>query len=124
MKKTFLYFIAAFLCINAPIYAQENTKKQKVQIISENFLAENKIPGMAISISINNKLFFSEGFGYSNLKTKEKVKPNLTKFRIASISKTLTAVALAKLVDDKKIDFDASLYTYLPNYPKKNMILP
>ena len=119
MKKTFLYFIVVFLCINATIYAQENTKKQKIQTISEKFLAENKIPGMAISISINNKLFFSEGFGYSNLKSKEKVKPNLTKFRIASISKTLTAVALAKLVDDKKLDFDASLYTYLPNYPKK-----
>jgi CubicO group peptidase (beta-lactamase class C family) len=121
MKKTFLYFATVLLYSSTTLYAQinENKKKQKVQTLSEKFLAENKIPGMAISISINNKLFFSEGFGYSNLKTNEKVKPNLTKFRIASISKTLTAVALAKLVDDKKLDFDASLYTYLPNYPKK-----
>ena len=43
----------------------------------------------------------------------------MTQFRIASISKSLTAAALAKLMDDGLLDLDKSVYTYVPNFPKK-----
>src|SRR5690606_16734598 len=47
------------------------------------------------------------------------INPSSTLFRIASISKSITAVMLAKLVDDGIIDLDSSIYNYLPDYPKK-----
>lgn len=86
---------------------------------AKKFLRQQKIPGMSISVSQNGKLIWSEGFGYSNRKPKTKVDPSKTLFRIASISKSITALALAKLVDDKQINLSESIYTYLPNYPKK-----
>lgn len=89
------------------------------QKLASEHLEKNNIPGMAISVSKNGKLIWSEGFGYSNIEIKRKVNPAKTQFRIASISKSLTAAGLAKLIDDGKLELDESLYKYLPKYPKK-----
>ena len=75
--------------------------------------------GMAISVSKKGKLIWSKGFGYSDTKNQLKVNPKTTQFRVASISKTLTAVAMAQLVDDGKLNLESSLYDYVPNFPKK-----
>lgn len=82
------------------------------------FLRQQGIPGMSISVSQKGELIWSKGFGYAKRKPKIKVEPNKTLFRIASISKSITALALAKLVDDGLINLDKSIYTYLPDYPK------
>lgn len=119
MKKVLLAFF-----ISSCLYAQEVTVTYQQHIdsarsLAKEFFKENKIAGMAIAVSKNNAIIWSEGFGYSDLESKSMVDPATTKFRIASISKSLTAAALAKLMDDGLIKLDASLYTYLPNYPKK-----
>ena len=91
----------------------------EAQKIAQDFLDKEQIPGMSISVSKSNQLIWSEGFGFSNLEKQNKVSPSTTQFRIASISKSITAMGLAKLVDDKKLGFDESIYTYIPDYPKK-----
>lgn len=99
------------------------TAQEKINIAkkkAKKFLKKHGIPGMAISVSKKGELIWSEGFGYSNKKPKTSVKPDTTLFRIASISKSITAVLLAKLVDDGIIDLDQSIYNYLPDYPKKD----
>ena len=98
----------------------EEVKPKTAKKTAKEFLKTNHIPGMAISVSRHGKLVWSKGFGYARLKPKKRVKPNKTIFRIASISKSITAVALAKLADDKVIDLDTSIYEYLPDYPKKS----
>lgn len=89
------------------------------QQVAHDFQNSQNIAGMAISVSKNGNLAWSEGFGYSNIESKQKVNASITQFRIASISKTITALALAKLMDDGKLMLDESIYTYLPNFPKK-----
>lgn len=88
--------------------------------LAKKFLRKNRIAGMSISVSQQGELIWSNGFGFSNKNPKTPVKPDTTIFRIASISKSITALALAKLVDNKLIDLDSSIYKYLPDYPKKN----
>ena len=87
--------------------------------LAKKFLRQQGIPGMSISVSKKEALIWSEGFGYTKRKPKIKVEPNKTLFRIASISKSITALTLAKLIDDKLINLNESIYTYLPNFPKK-----
>ncbi|WP_272148915.1 serine hydrolase domain-containing protein [Tenacibaculum aiptasiae] len=94
--------------------------KEEATRLTQNFIEEQKIPGLSISVSKKGKIIWSEGFGYSDLSSKTKVSPKNTQFRIASISKTLTALALAKLIDDNKLDLNNSLYTYVPDFPKKD----
>lgn len=91
----------------------------KANTLAEKFLNKESIPGMAISVSHHGHIIWSKGFGYSNIETKKEVNPAKTQFRIASISKSICAAGLAKLVDDDKLDFDASVYTYVPDFPKK-----
>lgn len=121
MRKTIvllLILISLFFSCKGTIEPfEKNSKIAKNQALI--FLKKEKIPGMAISISKHGELIWSEGFGYSNIEKKTKATPEITRFRIASISKPISAAVLAILVDEGKLNFDSSLYQYLPNYPKK-----
>ncbi len=121
MKKAAFILFGITVFISACNTAQ-NPYQQQIDTaveLSTQFLKDQQIPGMAISVSHKGKMIWSKGFGYADVKTKKKVIPNTTQFRVASISKTLTALAMAKLVDDKKFNFNTSLYEYIPDFPKK-----
>lgn len=118
--KILLTYLMIFLSFWNFNYKDSNKNKTKTATkIAKKFLRQQGIPGMAISVSQNGKLIWSEGFGYAKKRPKIKIESNKTLFRIASISKSITALTLATLVDDKIIDLNKSIYTYLPNYPKK-----
>jgi serine beta-lactamase-like protein LACTB len=121
MKKIQYLILAITLFVSINGFSQNKYQKEikKANRTAKKFLNSQRIPGMSISVSKNNELIWSQGFGYADIKNKKKVISDTTLFRIASISKTLTAVALAKLVEENKMDFDASLYDYVPDFPKK-----
>lgn len=77
-----------------------------------------KVPGMAVAVSVDGKLVWSEGFGYKYLGTKTPV-TSKTRFRIGSISKSLTSAGLALLVERGLVDLDAPIQTYVPDFPVK-----
>ncbi|MBD0824329.1 serine hydrolase domain-containing protein [Aestuariibaculum marinum] len=113
-------FAPLFLFSVVLTFGQSQVSKiQRAESIARTFLKKEHIPGMAISVSQHGRLIWSEGFGYTHLKTKTPVETDKTIFRIASISKCITAVALGKLVDDGIIDLNKSVYYYLPEYPRK-----
>lgn len=119
-KNTGLVIILIFLLVSCKSTIgtiKKNPKSPKDYAL--NFLIKEKIPGMAISVSKNGNIIWSEGFGYSDINKKIKVSPKTTQFRIASISKPISAVILATLVDVNALNFDTSIYNYLPDYPKK-----
>lgn len=86
----------------------------------EKFRKKYDIPGLAISVSHKNQLVYSKGFGYSDVEKKLEVIPSKTKFRIGSISKTITAVTLAKLQEENKLKINESIYKYLDSLPVKD----
>lgn len=58
------------------------------------------------------------GLGYADLENRVPCKPE-TVLRIASISKPLTMVAIAKLWEEGKLDLDAPVQKYVPEFPEK-----
>jgi serine beta-lactamase-like protein LACTB, mitochondrial len=74
------------------------------------------IPGLAVAVAVDGRIVFAEGFGYADLEQRVPAWPS-TKFRIGSISKPLTAVALMQLVEQRKIDLDAPVQKYVPSFP-------
>lgn len=76
------------------------------------------IPGLAIAVAVDGHLVYAEGFGYADLEQRVPAWPT-TKFRIGSISKTLTAAALMQLVERGKVDLDAPVQKYVPSFPDK-----
>ena len=69
------------------------------------FLEEHKVPGASLAVTRSGKLVYARGFGYSDVETKEPVQPAAL-FRIASVSKPVTGVAVMQLVERKKLKLD------------------
>jgi CubicO group peptidase (beta-lactamase class C family) len=70
------------------------------------------IPGMAMGIIQDGQIAHVQGFGIAD-STGRAVTPQ-TPFYIGSVTKSFTALAVMQLVEDGKIDLDATVQTYLP----------
>jgi len=66
------------------------------------FMNNFSIPGMTIAISKNGKLIYSRGFGKANTALTETTQPHHM-FRIASVSKPITGIAIMKLVEQGRL---------------------
>lgn len=73
---------------------------------------KHDLPGISIAISENGRLIHSRGYGYANRDAAEAVLPS-SRFRIASISKPITAVAILRLVDLGKLQLDDRVFDIL-----------
>ncbi len=80
--------------------------------------AERGYPGIAIAVSVDGETVWSEGFGYANLEHRVPMWPTV-KFRVGSISKSMTAAAVATLVEAGRLDLDAPIQRYVPAFPEK-----
>jgi N-acyl-D-amino-acid deacylase len=76
------------------------------------YMRQHKIPGGSLALVRNGKLLYARGFGYADLERREPVRPT-SLFRIASISKTITAVAILHLVEQRKLDENARVFDLL-----------
>jgi serine beta-lactamase-like protein LACTB len=77
-----------------------------------------KIPGMSVAVARERKILWSEGFGLASLEHGIAVNA-LTRFRLGSVSKLITAAAVAKLHEDGRLDLDAPVQRYVPEFPQK-----
>ncbi|XP_060115980.1 serine beta-lactamase-like protein LACTB, mitochondrial [Heteronotia binoei] len=75
-------------------------------------------PGVVVGVAVDGKEVWSEGLGYADVENQVLCKPE-TVLRIASISKPLTMVAAAKLWEEGKLDLDAPVQKYVPEFPEK-----
>lgn len=78
----------------------------------------DRIPGIAVGIVHNGKPVYRKGFGYADVEAKTAVTP-ATCFRIASISKTFTAVAILQLAEAGKLALDDRVGKHLPWFKKQ-----
>ncbi len=81
-------------------------------------LMDNGAPGLSVAVGVNQQIIWAEGFGYANVEHRVPV-TTLTKFRIGSVSKPMTSIAMAQLVEQGLLDLDAPIQNYLPGFPVK-----
>ena len=80
------------------------------------------IPGFALAVAVDGRVVWSEAFGYANLET-HRPATAATQFRIGSVSKSLTADAVAQLYEQGKLDLDAPIQRYVPTFPEKGGVI-
>jgi len=78
-------------------------------------LKHYKVPGVSIAVINNGVIDWARGFGVANIKNKTKVNKE-TLFQAASISKPFTALAVLKLLEERKIELDEDVNTYLKDW--------
>lgn len=81
--------------------------------IYKDYDEQNHFPGLVYGIVVDGKLVHAGGVGYTDLSSKTEANAN-SAFRIASMSKSFTAMAILKLRDEGKLRLDDPIYLYIP----------
>lgn len=79
----------------------------------EESLKKVYIPGAAIIVVNSTDILYEEAFGYQSLLPEKSLDIERSIFPIASISKTVIAVAVMQLVEQKRVDLDTDVNEYL-----------
>ncbi len=95
-----------------------NQKVQQAEKLLEDLITEKQIPGLSITIATKDEIIWSQAFGYADLENKSPTRLN-TKFRIGSISKALTSLAIGKLIENGQLDLNEDVRMYVPYFPEK-----
>ena len=108
-----LLLLLAFVTTHgqAPTFKKEIPK---VDQYIQQLMTEWEIAGSAVSIVYKDKVIFSKGYGYRDVANKLPVTTKTT-FGIASNSKLFTSMAAAMLHEEKKLDLDKPVRTYMPD---------
>jgi len=77
------------------------------------------IPGISIAIVEDQTVLWSKGFGHADLAKTKPATPE-TIYRVGSVSKLFTDLAVMQLVEEGKVDLDAPVTTYLPDFMPVN----
>ena len=88
---------------------------QQVSDFVEQMRKDYEVPGVAIGIIQDGKVVLSQGYGVRELGKPDKVTGD-TRFMIASNTKALTTLMLAKLVDAGKLDWNARAEDVYPTF--------
>jgi CubicO group peptidase (beta-lactamase class C family) len=90
-------------------------KLKEIGTIVNGLIEEKKIAGGIVLVAKNGKVVFHEPYGLMNLETQQPVSRD-TIFRIYSMSKAITCAAALILHDEGKLDLQAPVSKYLPEF--------
>ena len=102
IKRLNLAVTLMLLLSQLSLYAQtgiEVPELAQVDLTVQAFIETWEVPGLSVGVVKDGRLIYARAFGYANIDNSELVLPEHL-FRIASISKTVTAIAVLKMVDD------------------------
>lgn len=110
MKNLFRLAIACTLAF--PAFSQTGLGVPQLQScdnLVNNFLNQYSIPGATLAIAKNGKLIYMKGFGYHDIAQTDSVQPHHL-FRIASVSKPITAIAIMKMVENAQLNLSDKVF--------------
>lgn len=116
LVKISFYLYAALLLFVFTHHLHSQDKVQKIDELIQKYNVLNQFNG-AVLVAEDGKVIFSKGYGMQDFENKV-ANNNLTKFRLASVTKQFTAMLIMQLVEKGKIKLDGKLTDYLPYYRK------
>jgi serine beta-lactamase-like protein LACTB, mitochondrial len=76
------------------------------------------IPGLSAAVAVDHELRWAAGYGRADVENNTPATAS-TVYRLGSIAKTITAVAVLQLAEKGKLDLDAPVQKYVPSFPVK-----
>ncbi len=126
MKKYF-NLSAAIILLNISLVAQQNqdvntvrvttNKTNEIEQVVDRIYENGQIFG-TILVAVDGKIIFEKAYGYANLEWNISNTTD-TKFRVASVTKAVTAMLILQLIEEGKLKLDGKLIDYLPDFPKE-----
>jgi len=120
-KRAILFSLSVLLCIS-PLSAQQKSlpleKRAAIEKAVASFMSANSIPGLSAAVVLEGEPRWSQGFGMADLENSSPATSS-TLFRLGSISKPISATAVLQLWERGKLDLDAPVQKYCPEFPQK-----
>ena len=101
--------------VEIPVHGKAIPGMESVDTAYAEFMKKHGIPGGSVAIMKDGRLVYARGFGWADRESRKPATPGTT-FRIASISKPVTAMVVAHLVEQGKLRYDQKAFPYL-GYP-------
>jgi CubicO group peptidase (beta-lactamase class C family) len=105
----------ASLILAAAVQGADRPPAKQLDAIFSN-LSSNAAPGAAVLVIKNGHKVYERGFGVTDLRTLHRIDPR-TNFRLASVTKQFTAMAIMLLVRDGKLHYDDHLTDIFRDFP-------
>jgi CubicO group peptidase (beta-lactamase class C family) len=133
MKRFAAFLVIVFLFAQPALFSAQpafaQTSSTQVKSLSpaqlkefEDFvaaqMATDKVPGLSIGFMKSDEIW-ARGFGFTDLENKLPARAE-SMYRLASVSKPMTATAVLQLAEKGKLNLDAEVQTYVSYFPKKN----
>ncbi|HYC61473.1 MAG TPA: serine hydrolase domain-containing protein [Thermoanaerobaculia bacterium] len=115
-----LRLLALFVCLLVPAVAHAQRYDEQLrafEAFAEQQLAAAPMAGLSIAV-MKGDFVWSRAFGLADVENRVPAKPE-SSYRLASVTKAMTAVAVLKLVEEGRIELDAEVQKYVPAFPKK-----
>jgi CubicO group peptidase (beta-lactamase class C family) len=106
---------SAFVCSSAVLGQVDS---QQIRDYLQQIRDETGVPGISVAIAVNNEIAFSTGVGYSDLDNGVPA-TGRTVHNVGSVSKVLALIPVMQLVEQGRVDLDATIQAYLPYFPEK-----
>lgn len=112
--------VAVFLLSVGPLAVAQTDSQQATAIngLVTSYVSDHHVPGMSVSVIDRGRVILAQGYGLADVENSVPATAD-TVYRIASISKSITATAAMKLVEAGKLDLDVPIQKYCPDFPQK-----
>src|ERR1041385_4070503 len=113
-----LLFIILLMVSEAGLGQKSDATQKKIdRIFAAAGLKAPDVPGAAVLVLKRGEVLFKHGYGVAELSSRAKITP-ATNFRLASVSKEFTAMAIMLLVHDGKLRYEDRLTDIFPEFPE------
>ncbi|SFT00777.1 serine hydrolase domain-containing protein [Mucilaginibacter polytrichastri] len=130
-KLIFLFSICSFITFaqsyKPPVFTDANRSKKiaatfdVIDQLYKDYAAANHWPGLAYGIVVDGQLVHTGNIGYTDLVNKTAASSK-SAFRIASMTKSFTAMAILKLRDEGKLKLDDPASMYVPEMKNSKLL--
>jgi len=126
LKKLIYWFTLSSLLAGSVVLTQAQSARFDLEVAENKYVLnylqrvsdESGAPGVSAAVSVNGKMVFSGGVGFSDLDNK--VPQNgKTVHNIGSVSKAVAVIAIMQLEEKGLLSLDDEIQKYLPYFPKK-----
>lgn len=95
-----------------PATGQFDVRLRPLDDLMTGFLTKHKLPGASLAVGRGGRVLYARGFGWADVDAKKPVQPD-SLFRLASISKSITAIAVMRAVEQGCLSLDDKILPWL-----------
>jgi serine beta-lactamase-like protein LACTB, mitochondrial len=110
--------LAVLLTVCPQASTQTASNAPAINALVASYVSDHHVPGLSVAVIDRQRVILTQGYGLADVENNVAATAD-TVYRIASLSKSITATAAMKLVEAGKLDLDAPIQTYCPDFPKK-----